>query len=67
MARHGPERPSDICRRLERDGWQPRAGRGDHLNFNKSGQPVVVTMDMGMKEIPIGTLRSIYRKAGWKW
>jgi hypothetical protein len=27
----------------------------------------VITVDMGMKEIPIGTLRSIYRKAGWRW
>ncbi|HEV3395349.1 MAG TPA: type II toxin-antitoxin system HicA family toxin [Xanthobacteraceae bacterium] len=67
MARHAPERPSDVCRRLEREGWQRRAGRGDHVNFNKRGQPAVITVDMGMKEIPIGTLRSIYRKAGWKW
>jgi predicted RNA binding protein YcfA (HicA-like mRNA interferase family) len=67
MARHAPERPSEICRRLGRDGWQRRAGRGDHVNYNKPGQPVVITVDMGMKEIPIGTLRSIYRKAGWRW
>jgi predicted RNA binding protein YcfA (HicA-like mRNA interferase family) len=67
MARHAPERPSEVCRRLERDGWQRRAGRGDHVNFNKPGQPLVITVDMGVKEIPIGTLRSIYRKAGWRW
>jgi len=67
MARHAPERPSEICRRLEQDGWQRRAGRGDHVNYNKPGRPVVITVDMGMKEIPIGTLRSIYRKAGWRW
>jgi predicted RNA binding protein YcfA (HicA-like mRNA interferase family) len=56
-----------VCKRLERDGWQRRAGRGDHVNYNKRGQAVVITVDMGMKEIPIGTLRSIYRKAGWPW
>ena len=67
MARHTPERPADVCQRLERDGWRRRAGRGDHVNYNKPGQPVVITVDMGMKEIPIGTLRSIYRKAGWRW
>jgi predicted RNA binding protein YcfA (HicA-like mRNA interferase family) len=61
MARHAPERPSEVCRRLERDGWHRRAGR------NKPGQHVVITVDMGVKEIPIGTLRSIYRKAGWRW
>jgi predicted RNA binding protein YcfA (HicA-like mRNA interferase family) len=67
MGRHAPERPRDVCKRLERDGWQRRGGRGDHVNYNKPGQPAAVTIDMGMKEIPIGTLRSIYRKAGWKW
>jgi predicted RNA binding protein YcfA (HicA-like mRNA interferase family) len=67
MARHASERPSEVRRRLERDGWQRRAGCGDHVNFNKPGQPVVITVDMGMKEVPIGTLRSIYRKAGWRW
>ena len=67
MARHPPERPSEVSRRLERDGRQRRAGRGDQVNYNKPGQPVVITVDMGMKEIPIGTLRSIYRKACWRW
>jgi predicted RNA binding protein YcfA (HicA-like mRNA interferase family) len=56
-----------VCRRLEREGWQRRAGRGDHVNYNKPGRPAVITVDMGMNEIPLGTLRSIYRKAGWKW
>jgi predicted RNA binding protein YcfA (HicA-like mRNA interferase family) len=56
-----------VCKRLERDGWQRRSGRGDHVNYNKPGRPIVITVDMGMKEIPIGTLRSIYRKAGWEW
>jgi predicted RNA binding protein YcfA (HicA-like mRNA interferase family) len=67
MARHSPEHPAAVCKRLERDRWQRRAGRGDHVNYNKRGQAVVITVDMGMKEIPIGTLRSIYRKAGWPW
>jgi len=48
-------------------GGSAGAGRGDHVNYNKPGEPVVVTVDMGRKEIPIGTLRSIYRKAGWRW
>ncbi|TAK49798.1 MAG: type II toxin-antitoxin system HicA family toxin [Xanthobacteraceae bacterium] len=26
-----------------------------------------VTVDMGAREIPTGTLRSIYRQAGWEW
>jgi len=67
MVRHAPERPREVCWRLERDGWQRRAGRGDHVNYNKPSQHVVITVDMGLRELPIGTLRSIYRKAGWRW
>jgi len=68
MARqHRPQAPTEVVRRLEAEGWKRRAGRGDHVNFNKPGHPYVITVDMGVREIPIGTLRSIYRKAGWKW
>jgi predicted RNA binding protein YcfA (HicA-like mRNA interferase family) len=44
-----------------------RKGKGDHVNFTKPGNRFVVTVDTGVKEIPIGTLRSIYRLAGWAW
>jgi len=26
-----------------------------------------VTLDMGVEEVPAGTLRPIYRQAGWTW
>jgi predicted RNA binding protein YcfA (HicA-like mRNA interferase family) len=26
-----------------------------------------VTIDRGAREFPTGTLRSIYRQAGWEW
>ena len=58
--------PKDIARRLHAEGWTERKGKGDHINFKKPGMPLV-TLDMGVKEIPIGTLRSIYRAAGWQW
>jgi predicted RNA binding protein YcfA (HicA-like mRNA interferase family) len=60
------ERPRDVIRRLIADGWIERPGKGDHRNFAKTGRGVV-TIDTGVREIPIGTLRSIYRVAGWKW
>lgn len=67
MGKRAPERPADVCKRLEADGWTRRPGRGDHVNYKRSGAPFVITIDMGVREIPIGTLRSIYRKAGWPW
>ena len=60
------ERPADVMKRLVGDGWKERKGKGDHRNFTKPGRGVV-TIDTGVREIPIGTLRSIYRVAGWKW
>jgi predicted RNA binding protein YcfA (HicA-like mRNA interferase family) len=60
------ETPKEIIRRLQADGWSRRGGKGDHINFTKPGHPVV-TVDTGVREIPIGTLRSIYRAARWDW
>lgn len=60
------ESPKQVAKRLLADGWTKRAGRGDHVNFVKAGRHVV-TLDMGRREIPIGTLRAIYRAAGWTW
>ncbi len=59
-------KPRDIAKRLEADGWTKRGGKGDHVNYKKPGHGLV-TLDMGVKEIPIGTLRGIYRIAGWEW
>jgi predicted RNA binding protein YcfA (HicA-like mRNA interferase family) len=67
MPKRKPQTPQEIRKRLLADGWKERAGRGDHVNFNKPGVPLVITVDMGVREVPIGTLRSIYRKAGWAW
>jgi predicted RNA binding protein YcfA (HicA-like mRNA interferase family) len=67
MPRRRAQTPEEVRKRLLADGWKERAGRGDHVNFNKSGVPAVITVDMGVREVPIGTLRSIYRKAGWAW
>ena len=59
--------PAEVIKRLEADGWARRKGKGDHLNFNKPGHRFVVTIDPGVREIPTGTLRNIFRATGWKW
>jgi predicted RNA binding protein YcfA (HicA-like mRNA interferase family) len=60
------ESPRDVAKRLLAEGYVRRSGKGDHVNFVKAGAPIV-TLDMGKREIPIGTLRMIYRAAGWTW
>lgn len=64
--KHPPETPVAIRKKLLADGWTERGGKGDHRNFRKPGHGVV-TLDMGVRDIPAGTLRNIYRVAGWAW
>lgn len=57
-----------MTRALGADGWEVyRKGPGDHVQFKHPTKPGKVTVDMGEPEIPTGTLRSIYRQAGWTW
>lgn len=69
MGRKGKSNQPRIIRQmLEQAGWEVvRKGPGDHLQFKRPDQTGRVTLDMGAKEIPTGTLRSIYRQAGWDW
>lgn len=58
----------EVVRRLTADGWiVKRKGPGDHIQFTHPTKPGRVTVDMGARDFPIGTLRSIFRQAGWKW
>jgi predicted RNA binding protein YcfA (HicA-like mRNA interferase family) len=60
--------PREIAARLRREGWVvKRKGPGDHVQYAHPDKPGKVTIDMGVPTIPIGTLRSIYRQAGWDW
>jgi predicted RNA binding protein YcfA (HicA-like mRNA interferase family) len=68
MAKHKPITPKEAVKMLEADGWTlKRRGPGDHRQFAHPTKKGKVTVDMGVREIPIGTLRSIYRQAGWNW
>jgi predicted RNA binding protein YcfA (HicA-like mRNA interferase family) len=58
----------DVAARLAREGWTvARKGPGDHVQYRHATKPGRVTLDSGAREIPTGTLRSIYRQAGWDW
>jgi len=54
----------DVIEQLMADGWQLVAVRGSHHQFRhrlKSGR---VTVPHPLKDLPIGTLKSIERQAG---
>jgi predicted RNA binding protein YcfA (HicA-like mRNA interferase family) len=58
----------EVVRRLNAEGWVvKRRGPGDHVQLVHPTKPGRVTVDMGARDIPIGTLRSIFRQARWKW
>jgi len=57
-------RPADVAKVLRYDGWSERKGKGDHVNFTKPRHRWVVTVDMGAREIPAGTMKSMLRQVG---
>ncbi len=68
MPKHSPMTPKQIAKLLAEDGWTvKRKGPGDHVQYAHRTKPGKVTLDMGVREIPTGTLRSIYRQANWEW
>jgi predicted RNA binding protein YcfA (HicA-like mRNA interferase family) len=69
MIRNGIQMLTDsrkIMRRLESEGWVLKRVRGSHHIFkhSESGRPVVVPHPN--KSVATGTVRSIYRDAGWE-
>ena len=51
----------------QQGGWVLRNVRGSHHNYTHPDKPGVVTIPHPRRGIFIGTLRSIFRQAGWDW
>lgn len=58
---------SDIIRKLKQDAWILRNIRRSHHQFTHPKKPGRVTVKHPTKDIPMGTLRNIYRQAQWTW
>ncbi len=54
-----------LIRKLEADGWFVVARRGSHVQLKHSERPGRVTVPHPRRDLPTGTVRSIYRQAGW--
>lgn len=53
----------EVIKKLEDDGWQEVGCVGDHHQFKHSLKPGRVTVTHPVKDIPIGTLKSILKQA----
>ena len=58
---------NDVIKRLRAEGWERVSTRGSHHNFRHPIRGGRVTVPHPKKDIKLGTLRSIYRQAGWIW
>lgn len=58
---------ADVVRRLKAEGWKQAHVAGSHHKFKHPGKPGHVTVPHPKKDLPIGTLRNLYRQAGWDW
>ena len=54
-----------LIRMLQQDGWVHVATKGSHRQFKHPSKPGRVTVPHPNKDIPRGTVASIYRQAGW--
>jgi len=57
----------EIIKLLEKDGWKLVNVVGSHHKFKHPTKPGAVTIIHPNKDFAIGTLRNIYRQAGWEW
>ena len=55
----------EIIARLRQDGFELVAVKGSHHKFVHPMSRLVVTVPHPRKDIPWGTIRSIYRQARW--
>lgn len=58
---------ADVIKRLESEGWHRVGGKGDHAKFKHPEKSGHVVVPHPRKDIATGTLRNIYRQAGWDW
>ena len=52
-------------RRLRGDGWKLVRTKGSHQQFKHPIKPGLVTVPHPKKDLPKGTLKAIYKQAGW--
>jgi len=57
----------EIITRLKKDGWVLVHIRGSHHQYKHPDRSGRVTVPHPKRDLPKGTVRSIYKQAGWEW
>lgn len=57
----------EVIKKLTDDGWYEVACVGDHHQYKHPTKPGRVTITHPVKDIPVGTLKSIEKQAGIKF
>jgi predicted RNA binding protein YcfA (HicA-like mRNA interferase family) len=58
---------AEIIKMLKADGWFVFNIRGSHHQFKHSSKPGKVTVPHPKADLPIGTVKSIFKQAGLEW
>jgi predicted RNA binding protein YcfA (HicA-like mRNA interferase family) len=56
----------DVMKALKEDGWEVVNIRGSHHQFKHPTKAGRVTLPHPKKDLPLGTVRNIFRQAGIK-
>jgi predicted RNA binding protein YcfA (HicA-like mRNA interferase family) len=54
-----------VIRRLKQDGWILVRTEGSHHQFEHPEKPGLVTVPHPKRDLPAGTLKAIFKAAGW--
>ncbi len=54
-----------LIKMLKSDGWELVATQGSHHQFKHATKSGRVTIPHPKRDLPLGTVKSIYRQAGW--
>lgn len=58
---------SEVLRRLRSEGWIQVTAKRSHRQFKHPDRPGRVTVSGKLSHtIPLGTLKSVFRQAGWE-
>jgi predicted RNA binding protein YcfA (HicA-like mRNA interferase family) len=60
-------RSSEIIKRLERKGWVIVNTRGSHCQYKHPEKKGRMNVPHPKSNLPVGTVRSIFKQAGWEW
>lgn len=56
----------EIIKLLNDDGWELVRVKGSHHQFKHAEKRGIVTVPHPNKDLPIRTVKSIYKQAGWE-